>query len=50
MAWAAAWRIAQKYSPQIMLPVAMVVGFIGYKVENYIRSENEPQHKSIAVS
>lgn len=44
------WRLAQKYAPQIMLPVTMVIGFIGYHVENRLRPDAEPKHKSTVVS
>ena len=35
--WQIAVQIAKRYFPQVMLPVAIVVGFIGYSLETYVR-------------
>lgn len=37
--------------PMILLPVTMAVGFMGYKLENYItKNRKDNQQKSIIVS
>lgn len=49
--WQIMWMGARRYAPKIMLPVTMVIGFIGYNIENAVRpSTTEPQHKSVSVS
>lgn len=29
--------LVRRYFPQILLPITMAVGFIGYSIENYLR-------------
>ena len=35
-------RFARRYFPQIMLPITITVGFIGYSIESYFRSPVAP--------
>ncbi|KAF6038858.1 hypothetical protein EB796_002836 [Bugula neritina] len=44
----AAWRLAQRYAPIVMLPVSMVVGYIGYNLEK-LRSDNGSASSSPSV-
>lgn len=37
MYWQLATRFIKRYFPQIMLPITITVGFIGYSIENYLR-------------
>ena len=49
MAWQIAMQVAKRYFPQVLLPITITVGFIGYSIENYIRSP-QPGEKSKSVS
>lgn len=49
MAWQIAVQVAKRYFPQILLPVTITVGFIGYSIETYIRPP-QPAEKSKSVS
>jgi hypothetical protein len=40
--WHLAVRFARRYFPQLMLPVTITVGFIGYSIENYLRPPIAP--------
>jgi len=46
----AVWNLARTYSPQIMLPVAMVIGYVGYKIESKFSRHREEKSKSVVVS
>ena len=35
-------RLVRRYFPQIMLPITITVGFIGYSIENYLRPPVAP--------
>jgi len=49
MSWQFAMQIVKRYFPQVLLPVTITVGFIGYSIETYIRSP-PPVEKSKSVS
>ena len=42
MPWQLALQIAKRYFPQIMLPITITIGFIGYSIENYLRPPVAP--------
>ena len=35
-------QFARRYFPQIMLPITITIGFIGYSIENYLRPPVAP--------
>ena len=37
MPWQIAIQIAKRYFPQVMLPITITIGFIGYSIETYWR-------------
>lgn len=37
MPYQIAIQILKRYFPQVLLPITIVVGFIGYSIENYVR-------------
>ena len=42
MYWQVAIRFVRRYFPQVMLPVTITIGFIGYSIENYLRPPVAP--------
>ncbi len=42
--------LVRRFFPQIMLPITITVGFIGYSIENYFRPPSLPEGKSQSVS
>lgn len=44
MSWQIAVRVVRRYFPQIMLPITMTIGFIGYTLESYVRPRRAVQH------
>ena len=49
MPWQIVLQVAKRYFPQILLPITITVGFIGYSIETYIRPP-QPAEKSKSVS
>ena len=50
MSWQLAIQIVKRYFPQIMLPITITVGFIGYSIENYLRPQVKPPTSSKSTS
>ncbi|KAM4700769.1 small integral membrane protein 12 isoform 1-T2 [Discoglossus pictus] len=47
--WPVLWAAARTYAPYITLPVAIVVGAVGYQLEKFVRGTPPqlPEEKSI---
>ena len=43
-----ALKFVQRFFPQILLPITITIGFIGYSMENYIRPQ--PAVKELPMS
>jgi len=44
--WPIITAMARTYAPQIVLPAAMVAGFIGYNLEDWLSDKHTPSRKS----
>ena len=44
MAWQIAIQLVKRYFPQIMLPITITVGYIGYTIEGYLRPHRIMEH------
>lgn len=45
-----ALTFVKRYFPQLMLPVTITIGFIGYSIENYLRKPVEAPERPKSVS
>ena len=48
--WQIAIQVVKRYFPQILLPITITVGFIGYSIENYIRPPRQLTQQSKSIS
>ena len=49
MVWPFIMGVARTYAPYITFPVALVVGFIGYNIEGWVRGDKNTPFKEAAV-